>query len=361
MDKSKDYYQILGINSSATKKEVKAAYRSLARKYHPDVNPGNKASEIKFKEVGEAYEILIDEAKRKQYDLAKGIKEAVKNKENYTEQARKQAKEAYTAKKETAKSAAKKNESVADDKKSFNDVFSDFLEGLFTKSTVETVREQQTQKKEQKPSKKGEDIYVDVSVTIAEAHNGTTRKVNVLHTEVCPKCKGKKFIGNQSCTNCSGKGETSKHNVINVKIPANVKENSKIRIQGEGNRGQNDGPNGDLFLVVHVQKHSLFTYDNLNVICEIPISPTEAALGAEIQIPTVDGIISMKIPPETNSGQKFRIAGQGVLDTKENKRGDHLVTVRIEVPRNLSDRERTLYQELAKVRKFNPRENILYE
>lgn len=363
MDKNKDYYQILGVDRSVSKKDLKAAYRNLARKYHPDVNPGNKTSEIKFKEIGEAYEVLSDDSKRKQYDLAKGISEAVKKASNSknTEQAKKQAKDAYTS--TTAKQSEEVTKKETENKKSFNDVFSEFIDGIFTKSTFEHIDKSKLNKEKTTsvPPKNGDDIFADVTITITEAHNGTTRKVNILHTEPCPKCKGTKYIGNQSCLTCKGQGEISSYKSLNVKIPVNVKENSKVKILGEGNRGANGGNSGDLYLIVHIQKHSLFTFDNLNVLCDIPISPSEAALGSDIQVPTIDGVINMKIPAETSSGQKFRLAGQGVFDQKNNKRGDQLVTVRIEIPKNLSEKEKSLYQELLRIRKFNPRESIVYE
>lgn len=354
--KNKDYYQVLGVNPNAAQKEIKSAYRTLARKYHPDVNPGNKLSESKFKEIGEAYSILVDENKRKQYDLLRGIKKEPKKESNDTQQARKQASNAYTETKNPSKSDQET------EKKSFNDVFSDILGGIFKKTNeTNTTPKTAKQKDQTVPPQKGDDITADISISVVEAHNGTTRKINILHTDVCGQCKGRRHINNVPCIVCGGNGEISTHKKINVKIPANVKEGSKIRIAGEGNKGLNGGANGDLFLMVHIQKHSIFTFDSINVLCEIPITVSEAALGTEIEVPTIDGFITMKIPPETQSGQKFRLIGQGILDSKTNKKGDQHVTVKIEIPKNLSSKEIELYQELARVRKFNPRENIIYD
>ena len=354
LNKDKDYYKILGIDTSADKKEIKSAYRSLARKYHPDTNQGNKLSEEKFKEIGEAYSILSDDNRRVQYDLLKGISP---KSPNPSEQAKKQASEAYTKQK---KSTAKPKSEA--EKRPFGDVFSDFVDKVFEKGQPQKPKPSQEKPREtQKPApKKGDDITADISITIVEAHNGTVRKVNILHTETCPKCKGKRYLNSVQCPTCKGNGEISNHKKLSVKIPANVTEGSKIRITGEGNQGQNGGASGDLFLVVSIMKNSIFEFENLNVLCEIPITPTEAALGAEIFVPTIDGQLSMKIPPETQAGQRFRLSGEGIPDATTAKRGDQLITVRIEIPSNLTQKEKELYMELAKIRKFNPRDGIIF-
>lgn len=353
MKADKNYYKILGINPGADLQEIKSAYRSLARKYHPDVNPGNKISEEKFKEIGVAYEILSDKYKRKQYDILNGYYKTAEKTLNQDHQKKKQTDEAYNKAQENANS-------THNDKKSFNDVFNDFVDGVFkTPPPKEDMPKKSTYSPP--PSKKGEDINVDITITLPEAHNGTIRKVNILHTETCNQCKGKRIINGVSCAVCQGKGEISTHKKVNVRIPANVKEGSKIRIPKEGNRGTNGGERGDLFLIVHLQKHSLFQVDGLNVLCDIPITPFEAALGAEINVPTIEGHVNMKIPPETTSGQKFRLSKEGITDPKTNKKGDQLVTVKIDIPKNLSEREKELYAELAKARKYNPRESLLYD
>jgi len=351
LNKDKDYYKILGINASADKKEIKSAYRTLARKYHPDINQGNRLSEEKFKEIGEAYSILGDDAKKAQYDILRGL---TQKKPNTSEQAKKQASEAYSEKKKPDEK--KKNEP---EKHPFGDAFSGFMDKIFEKPESKEPQKQQQDKKPQPV--KGEDITTNVSITVVEAHNGTVRKINILHTEICPKCKGKRHFNGGTCAICKGNGEISNHKKLSVKIPPNVSAGTKIRIAGEGNRGQNGGANGDLFLVVNIIKNSIFEFENLNVLCEIPITPSEAALGAEIIIPTIDGHINMKIPSETHSGQKFRLAGEGIPDSNTAKRGDQLVTVKIEIPPGLTNKEKELYQELAKIRKFNPRENIVFE
>ena len=355
--KNKNYYEILGINPAATKKEVKSAYRALARKYHPDVNPGNKLSETKFKEIGEAYSVLSDDNKRKHYDILNGYYKPQPKQASTSEQTKKQAKDAYTRQKQ--KSDQKDKSSGKTEDKSFNEVFSEFLDGIFKKS--ETEAPVQKPQRQAPKGQKGDDITVDISITIVEAHNGTVRKINVLRTDTCSRCNGKKYINGIPCAVCESNGEISSHKKISVKIPPNVKEGSKIKISSEGNKGINGGEDGDLFLLIHIQKHDMFTFEDLNVLCEVPITPTEAALGAEIEIPTIDGFVTMKIPPETPSGQKFRLAGQGITDSQTNKRGDQVIAAIIEIPKNLTEKEKELYRELARIRKFNPRENIVFE
>ena len=169
-------------------------------------------------------------------------------------------------------------------------------------------------------------------------------KVNILSTQECSNCHGRKFANGYNCPVCDGMGTISQHKKITVKIPPNVKPNSKIRIPSEGNQGMYGGKNGDLYLNVVIENNSNFKYDDLNVLFTIPITPPEAVLGTTINVPTANGNVLMKVMPKTSSGQKYRLAGQGL--TKDGKTGDMIVTVNIEVPQNLSDKEIELYQQL---------------
>lgn len=283
-----------------------------------------------------------------------------KAKQEASEQTKKQAKDAYSSKNKENEEAATSYQENKTPGKSFNEVFSEFMDNVFKKPEYTEAPQKKAQTKES-PGQRGDDITADISISIIEAHNGTIKKINILHTEICGKCKGKMLINGVNCAFCQGKGEISNQKKVSVKIPANVKEGSKIKISGEGNRGINGGQNGDLYLLVHIEKHSLFTFENLNVVCEIPITPSEAALGADIEVPTVDGFVTMKIPPETQSGQRFRLAGQGILDSKTSKKGDHIVISRIEIPEKLTQKEKDLYIELARIRKFNPREGLIFD
>ncbi len=366
--KSKNYYKTLGINSSASAQEIKAAYRNLARKYHPDVNPGNKVCEEKFKEIGEAYDILGNQDSRKKYDLSNSY-----NLDKYSapKQKKEKAKQAYNNQKtketEKTKDTDKKQKQNPDKNKQTDKekgFFSDILGGMFKAEAGEdnnkVKKEDSPKSKKQKPTK-GEDIYTDITINAAEAHNGTVRKINILHTEKCKKCKGKRLINDLPCAICEGNGETSIHKKLNVKVPTGVKNNSKIKISGEGNKGIHGGESGDLYLVIKVQKNSLFKFDKNDVTCEIPITPSEAALGAEFKVPTPEGSVLMKIPPETFSGQKFRLIAQGLNDSKTSKKGDQFVIVKIEIPKNLTKQEKELYHELARARHYNPRESLFNE
>ena len=299
----KNLYALLGINPDASKSAIKAAFRTLARKYHPDMNKGNKDSEKKFKEIKLAYEY------KKQADTS--CKQA-SNQTNKT--------------KET----------------SLKEEFAKFVNEVFT--TKEVV------------PKNGTDIEIELTISIYEAQIGTTRRVNILRSQVCPHCYGKKFINTTKCPKCGGTGAISTHKTIPVQIPAGTLQGKILIIKNEGNLGENGGKNGDLKLKINIEKDELFRFNGLNVLSDIPLSPTEAALGTTLQIKTIDGLISMKIPPETSSGQKFRLHSQGIFDKDTNKKGDHIVTVFIKMPKNLSSQEKELYNKLAKLRKFNPRE-----
>ena len=343
--RGKNLYIILGIDEEADEAEIKAAYRRLARKYHPDTNKGNKNSEIMFKEVAQAYEILGNKQKRAEYDRINGYNQ--KKEESKTTRLNEEgAKKAYqkqssTTEQKTEPPPKPKQETKKQEQN--KESFADFFNGIFK------------QKNNEKIPIKGTDINVDLTITINEAQNGTVRRVNVVHTQSCSHCHGKKFINQAKCPKCLGEGEIITHKKILVKIPANVKQNDTVIIEGEGNIGENGGKNGNLQLKIKIEKSEMFKFDGLNVLSEIPISPTEAALGASIVVPTIDGHMTMKIPPETSSNQKFKLAGQGIYDDNGKIRGDHIVTVYIKMPKNLSDEEKDFYLKLSKLREYNPR------
>jgi DnaJ-class molecular chaperone len=363
----KDLYKILDITPESDVATIKSAYRKMARTWHPDVNDNSQESIIKFKEITEAYEVLTDTHKRNQYDILKGFN--TKKENSFSEKNRqKTAQKAYNeSNKQTSdfqnkekqnKTNTQNHKEKNEENNSFTQVFENILDGIFTTSSSKTSKTKTTKKTK---SVNGRDINLNINIKSFEAITGTNRIVNVLHTETCPKCHGHSFANGAKCPLCKGTGEVSAHKKLNVKIPANVKKGSKIRIANEGNKGLHGGKNGDLYLTINIEETPFFKYDDLNVLCEVPITPYEAVLGANIEVPTLCGNISMKIPQNTTTGQKFRLSEQGIYDSRKKKKGDQIVTVRVEIPKELSLREIELYEQLKRFSTQKIRENLLNE
>lgn len=373
---SKDYYGLLGLTYEATTEEIKKAFRKATVKYHPDVN---KNGEKIFMEIKEAYEVLIAPNERKNYDFVKGYdikrqaKQREKNKKNtynYSNSQTNTQTNSQQTKTNSSKSekkyykydysnAYKQNTETREDPepkyqqtrqgekqkdKNFSDTLSDIVGNLFSKNKSHKKTE------EEKPQD-GADITMPVEISYKEAITGTNRKINVLHTEVCPICQGKKFINGNGCKYCRGTGEVSLHKKLNVKIPANTTNNKKIRLIGEGTKGLKGGKNGNLYLVIKITDDSYFKFDGNNVLSEVEITPYDAALGGEKEIKTLSGFAKLKIPQGTSSGQKFRLANEGLFDENSKTKGDQIVTIKIKVSDNLSEREKQLYEELKNISK----------
>lgn len=340
LSSEKNLYEILEVSFSANAVTIKSAYRKLARKYHPDLNGGAEYYVKKFKEISEAYEILSDEDKRKNYDILKGI---------HQETSKAKFREANKAYHDTVKEQKVPNNKKED---TFSNIFNDILEGF--KKTTSSTKQDKFKTKQIRPER-GSDVHADITISIMESIDGTTRTINILHTEVCPNCEGRTFLNGAKCPLCKGLGEQSIHKKLNVKIPAGVKQGSKIRIANEGNKGYNGGKNGDLYLNIRIENIQGFKYDGNNILCTIPITPFEAVLGASIEVSTLSGKVTMKITPNTHSGQKFRLAKQGV--EQDGKIGDMIVTVNIETPKNPTNEEIKLYEKLKEINKENVRDN----
>lgn len=363
----KNYYNILQISPNASFAEVKAAYRKLVHKFHPDI-AGNSPEIIKhFKDIAEAYEVLSSPQKRERYDSIMRLYEygkgstfnqgtnntnsfhttnnsgqfktsSEKGSQNNQNQRRERRENTFARMHERVKNTHKRN------------VFADSFENLFKQ------KPKQQQKKQTKEKVDGKDIVVEVEVSVIDAFNGVEKTVNILHIESCPKCHGKKFINGATCSVCGGTGEKSSYKKLTVKIPAGVKQNTKIRVENEGNAGFNGGKNGDLYLVVKLINEPDVSYDGLNVIKTVPIEPFEAVLGGFINVVGVDSnTIQMKIMPNTYSGQKYRISQQGL--SKDGKKGDLIIVVKIDIPKKLSNAEIALYKQLGQLSKKSIREH----
>ena len=338
---NKDLYKILNVNFDATLDEIKQSYRKLVRECHPDV-AGENSDVKKFKEIQEAYEVLTNTETRKKYDVLHGFyREKLKKQEETT---RKNKYEEYIKK---AKQNSNKPENFT---KSINSA----LDNLFHSGKQATGQKRQ----EQKPIINGEDINVNITISCFEALNGTNRKVNILHTQPCPNCFGRKFINGSQCSMCNGSGQLSLQKKINVKIPKGVSQGSKVRVKKEGNKGLNGGKDGDLYLIVDIEKNPYFSIDGNNILCNLPITPFEAALGTEVTIPVFGEKVSVKIPPMTSSGQKLRLAGLGIENKSKTKKGDMIVTIQIKLPEKLSEKEKALYNQLKELSKYDIRKDL---
>lgn len=354
----KNLYEILGVSTDATLSVIKASYRRLVRTYHPDLNHGDENCARRFKEINEAYEILSNAQKKLHYDTTNGIFRHTTSSQAKRKQANSAYRQTQTAEKKQEK---RKSDTVSSPQRAaesfdFSEVFNDILKGF--KDTTTSARKAFKERKEKlEPPKDGTDVVSEVSIALQEAVNGCERTINVLHTASCKHCMGKKFINGSKCPICGGSGEQNIHKKINVKIPANVKSGSKIRIAEEGNKGSNGGRDGDLYLIIKIEDNSIFKYSGLNLLCTVPITPFEAVLGGEIEIPTPRGDVKMKIMPNTHSGQKFRLSDLG-LKGQNGEVGDIIVTTNIEIPHTLSDNEIKLYQKLKDIASNNIRENF---
>lgn len=313
---SKDYYKILGVTEFDSAETIKNAYRKLARRYHPDIAGNAPDILMRFKEINEAYEILSNPIKKTDFDKAKRFYE-------YAHNDKKQENKDYSS-----------NPQNENKKSGFN------WEEFWNKKN----REKSFNNQNLKAPKRGQDVNSDIEISVLEAMSGVVKTINMLQTEVCPKCKGKKFVNGGKCDKCSGKGEFNNYKKFTIKIPAGIKNGSKIRLAGEGGKGINGGNNGDLYLTIHVIEYKTNKTEGLNILKTVSITPFEAVLGTDIKINTINGEVSFKIAPYTQNGQKIRLNGCGI--TEGNKTGDMIVSIEIQIPKSLSVEEINLYKKL---------------
>lgn len=344
----RDYYEVLGVGRDASQEEIKKAYRKLALQHHPDRNPGDKASEEKFKQASAAYQVLSDSARRAQYDRF-----------------------GHAAFEQQGGFGGFDFSAGFEDL--FSDIFGDFFGAPRGRSRGRARR--------------GEDLRYDLGIRFEEAAFGCEKTLEIPRWSSCSSCQGKGTRGGstpKACPSCQGSGQirfqqgffsiaktcsqcggqgtviadpcrecggggrvrVSRH--LNVKIPPGVDAGSRLKLRGEGEAGAGGGPSGDLYVVIDVQEHPLFTRQGKDVICEIPVSFTHLALGAELDVPTLEEKVKLRIPPGTQTGAVFRLKGKGVPDVQGYGRGDQLVRVNVEVPRKLTARQRELIEEFAR-------------
>ncbi len=355
----RDYYEVLGVNRDVSEEDIKKAYRKLAMKHHPDRNPENPKAEERFKEAKEAYEVLSNANKRAAYD---------------------QYGHAGVDPSAAAGAGAAGFGNFAD---AFGDIFGDIFGGGRGRSSVY----------------RGADLRYNLEIALEEAARGTETKIRIPTMEecatchgsgakpgtqptacptcgghgqvrmqqgffsiqqTCPKCHGSGKIVVSPCPTCRGAGRLKQHKTLSVKIPSGVDEGDRIRLSGEGEAGVNGGPAGDLYVVIHLTPHAVFQRDHNDLHCEMPISFSVAALGGEIEIPTLDGYAKIKVPAETQTGKVFRLRGKGIKGVRSSSTGDLMCHVVVETPVNLTPRQRELLAELEAINvkdegRHNPR------
>lgn len=330
----KDYYKVLGITKEATSDDVRKAFRKLARKYHPDVNPGDKKAEEKFKEINEANEVLSDPEKRKKYDLLGP---------NWQEQFGPQFSRRPTSG-QPFRSTFRTSPNM--DFGEGPSGFSDFFEALFGRTGTSGTSTRSTQESFRKQV--GENIEQPVEVTLAEAYTGAARTFNIQSTEICHVCRGTGEVNHRPCANCSGQGMIAKIKRIQVKIPAGVDNGSKIRVAGEGQPGMGGGPRGDLYLVISIKADPLFERKGDDLTADIDVDLVTAMLGGEVPVPLPDGRkLVLTIPPETQNGRLFRLSGKGMPHLREEGQGTLFARVKVVLPMQLTQEERALFEQLA--------------
>jgi molecular chaperone DnaJ len=356
----RDYYEVLGVNRDASEEEVKKAYRKLAMKWHPDRNPDNPKAEEHFKEAKEAYEVLTDGNKRAAYDQYghAGVDH----------------------------SAGGPGFGAGAGFGSFSDAFGDIFSDIFGGRARSSVY-------------RGADLRYNLEISLEEAARGTESRIRIPAMEecktchgsgakpgtspttcptcnghgqvrmqqgffsiqqTCPKCHGSGKIVTSPCSTCHGAGRIKQHKTLSVKIPVGVDEGDRIRLSGEGEAGVNGGPPGDLYVVIHIKPHPVFQRNHNDLHCEMPISFTTAALGGDIEIPTLDGYAKVKVPPETQSGKVFRLRGKGIKGIRSSAHGDLMCHVVVETPVDLTARQKELLTELEAINakgggRHNPR------
>jgi molecular chaperone DnaJ len=364
----RDYYEVLGVAKTASSDEIKKAYRKLALKYHPDRNKDNPEAEAKFKEASEAYAVLSDETKRSQYD-------------QLGPEAFEQAQQGGAGGNPFGGGFGGFGGGFGGG--DFSDIFSTFFGGAGGRASNAGPQ-------------RGSDLRFDLEITFEEAAFGAEKEINLYRdvtcdhchgngaepgskVETCPECHGTGTIRyarntmfgqmvqespcsrchgegkiiTEPCKECRGKGTKKQNKLLKVRIPAGVDNNSRLRVEGEGEAGAKGGPSGDLYVYLYVKPHKFFERDGTTVLCEVPINIVQATLGTEIKVPTLDGQVTMKIPEGTQPGKVMRLKGKGIASLKTGMRGDQLVRVKVVVPTRLNEKQKDALRAFESISKDN--------
>jgi molecular chaperone DnaJ len=342
----RDYYEILGVSPEATPDEIKKAYRKLAHAHHPDKNPGDRSAEDRFKEIGEAYAVLSDAEKREHYNRFG--------------------------------TGARPGEGSGDFDPGFGSIFDDIFEGFFGGRTGRSARS----------AHRGADLRYNLEIRFEEAAIGVEKEIVIPRLETCAacrgsgakpgtqpvpckscrgtgqvrfsqgfltvsqtcsRCRGEGRVVEHPCSACRGLGQTKAERTLTVKVPAGVETGTRLKLSGEGETGVRGGPPGDLYVVIVVKEHALFTRQGDDIYCEVPVSFAQAALGAQIEIPTISGRTTLKVPPGTQTGAEFRVRGKGFPNVRGYGHGDLLARIFVEVPTHLTAKQRDLLEQYAKL------------
>jgi molecular chaperone DnaJ len=387
-----DYYETLGVARSASADEIRKAYRKLARKYHPDLNPGDKAAEERFKQVQEAYDVLSDENKRKIFDQYGFYSDNIPPNGaggagagqggpgfggfDFSEYIRQQQ---QGGARESAGGFGGGGGGA------FRDIFSQFFRGGGAAGTGSMGVEPE----------RGADLEYGLNIDFWQAIRGTQVRLNISRQETCETCHGSGTAGTNvaicpecdgtgsvtqmagamkfnlqcprcggtgrlrnACPTCRGEGRVTRQDTVEVRIPQGVASGSRLRVAGKGNAGVAGGPSGDLYITIRVQEHPFFKREGDNIHIHVPLTVSEAGLGAKIEVPTIDGRALLKIPQGTQNGQKFRLREKGVFNARKNSRGDEIVETVLQAPKVQDERTRELLRELAQVQTEDVRAGI---
>lgn len=380
MANTKDFYEVLGVKRDATEAEIKKAYRRLARKFHPDVNKNNKQAERKFKEISEAYQVVGDAEKRRKYDQ---LGHAAFSSGGFDPRAANHAGRAGFDFSDIDFSTF-----TGGDRRGFSDVFSELFNRFRQREPAEESAGEQPH---------GQDLQYYMDLSFDDAIRGVSTIIGISGEVVCgtcggngsapgsrqvscpecqgtgsiqaggglfsgsqpcPRCHGRGSVASNPCPTCRGSGVTTEQQKIQVKVPPGVDTGSKIRVAGKGQAGRGGSPPGDLYIITRVAAHPFFERKGDNIYCEVPVTVTEAALGAKIEIPTLDGNSILRIPPGTSSGTVLRLKEKGVPHLKSGSRGDLYVKVKIVFPPVIDEDSRELFRKIERQSKFNPRLEI---